>query len=267
MAPLLILAWGALAVIALTILGALGALIGQLPLDRLLEALGQEETLFALLMSLRTSALALGLALFLGIPAAWLLARRRFPGKVLVETLLDLPMVTPPLVAGMGLLFLLGREGPVVGVLGMDPFGLLFSPAGVVLAQTYIAVSVLTRSARAAFQAVNPDYAGQAATLGLSPGWAFLLVEVPMAGRGLVSAAILAWARALGEFGATLMVAGATRMRTETLPMAVFLNIASGETEIAIACALLLLSLAFCLLLGIRALTGGSERGAGHAPA
>jgi molybdate transport system permease protein len=254
--PLRVLAWGALAVITLTIVGALGALVGRLPLEVLVQSLGEEETLFALGLSLRTSLVALAVALGLGVPAAWLLARVAFPGKVLVETVLDLPMVTPPLVAGMGLLFLLGRDGPVVGVLGPLDLGLLFSPAGVVLAQAYIATSVVVRGAKAAFQGVNQDYAGQAATLGLSPGWVFLLVEVPLAGRGLLAAAILGWARALGEFGATLMVAGATRLRTETLPMAVFLNIASGETEVAIACAVVLLSFAFCLLLFIRALAG-----------
>lgn len=150
-------------------------------------------------------------------------------------------MVTPPLVAGMGLLFLLGREAPVGGVLTAAGFNLLFSPTGIVLAQVYVAASIIVRSARSAFQAVDPDYAGMASTLGLTPTWSFLLVEIPMAGRGLLSAAILGWARALGEFGATLMVAGATRLYTETLPMAIYLNIASGENQVAIACALILL--------------------------
>ncbi|ANB34353.1 molybdate transport system permease protein [Rhodovulum sulfidophilum] len=255
MRGLAILLWAPLVLIVATILGALVSLASQLPLAGLAEALAAEETRFAIAMSLRSSLIALVLALLLGLPTAWLLARRRFVGKAVVETVLDLPMVTPPLVAGIGLLLLLGREAPVGGALAGLGIEILFSPAGVILAQTYIASSVVIRSARAAIGAVDPGYAANAATLGLPPFWAASLVELPMAGRGLMAAAVLGWARALGEFGATLMLAGATRMRTETLPMAVYLNIASGRTDIAIACALILLALAFALLLAIRLLT------------
>lgn len=264
MGGLVVLAWGGLIAITATILGALLALVSHLPFATLLLALQQEETLFALRLSLYTSLLAVALALLFGTLAGYLLARRSFPGQAMIETLLDLPMVTPPLVAGMGLLFLLGREAPVGSLMAAAGWQLLFSPAGVVLAQAYVATSLIVRSARAAFQAVDPDYAAVACTLGLTPFWAFLLVEIPMAGRGLLSAAILGWARALGEFGATLMVAGATRLHTETLPMAVFLNIASGETAVAIACALILLSMAFALLLAIRLLAGGRSPAHGN---
>ncbi|CCG08513.1 Molybdate ABC transporter, permease protein [Pararhodospirillum photometricum DSM 122] len=221
----------------------------------------ERETLFAAGLSLKTSLTALGLALLFGVPAAYVLARHAFPGKALIEGLLDLPMVTPPLIAGMGLLFLLGRDAPVGGLLADAGLAVLFSPAGIIVAQAYVALSVLVRGARAAFEAVDPEVAGVAATLGLSPGWVFLLIEVPMAGRGLVSAAVLGWARALGEFGATLMVAGATRLHTETLPMAIYLNIASGEPGIAIACALVLMTLALTLLLLLRALSSHPARG------
>lgn len=243
-----------LLVLVISILGAVGSLVTYLPLDSLWLALQDPETLFALRMSLGTSVLAVLLALLLGVPSGYLLARYAFPGKTLVETLLDLPMVTPPLVAGMGLLFFLGQAGVGGQVLSQFGVSLLFSPAGVVLAQTYVASALVVRSARAAFLAVDVDYARVANTLGMSPGWALLLVEIPLAARGLATAAVLGWARALGEFGATLMLAGATRMYTETLPMAVFLNIASGETGIAVACALVLLSLAFVLLLLLRLL-------------
>ena len=264
MSGLLLLAGGCLIAITVTVLGALLALASHLPLDALWLALQQQETVFALRLSLYTSLLALALALLFGTLAGYLLARRSFPGQALIETLLDLPMVTPPLVAGMGLLFLLGRDAPVGSAMAAAGWHLLFSPAGVILAQTYVATPLIVRSARAAFQAVDPDYAAVAGTLGLTPLWPFLLVEIPMAGRGLLSAAVLGWARALGEFGATLMVAGATRLHTETLPMAVFLNIASGETEVAIACALILLSMAFALLLVIRLLAGGKSAGQGQ---
>lgn len=258
------LCWAPLVLLCATILGAIGALVLRLPLAALAEALRAPETYFAAAFSLRTSLVALGLALLLALPTAHLLARRRFPGKAVVETVLDLPMVTPPLIAGIGLLFLLRRDAPLGRALSAAGIELLFSPAGVILAQTYIASSVVVRAGRAAFGAVDPGYAETAATLGLPPVWAFLLVEVPMAGRALLAAAILGWARALGEFGATLMVAGATRMRTETLPMAVYLNIASGRTDIAIASALILLGIAFALLLALRLIAG--ERATGILP-
>lgn len=253
--------------LCLTVLGAVGSLMAYLPWPVFVAAVQDPETLFALRMSLQTSLLALLLALLLGVPTAWLLARQSFPGKALVSTLLDLPMVTPPLVAGIGLLFFLGHQSWFGRQLAATGLELLFSPAGVVLAQTYVASSLIVRTARAAFQAVDPEYAAVAATLGLAPGWTLLLVDIPMAARGLATAAVLGWARALGEFGATLMLAGATRMHTETLPMAVFLNIASGETAIAVACALLLLGLAFLLLLALKLLAWRrpvSEAGQAH---
>lgn len=244
-----------LGVIAITIGGALGALALQLSATDLWAASRDPETLFALGLSLESSLLALLLALLAGIPTGYLLARCDFPGRALLETLLDLPMLTPPLVAGTGLLFLLGRHsllGEGLARLGVE---LLFSPAGIVLAQSYVATSVIVRASQAAFARVDPAYAQIAWTLGLAPHWALLLVEIPMALPGLAAATILGWARALGEFGATLMLAGATRMHTETLPMAIYLNIATGDTERAVTCALLLLLLAFMLLITLRLLT------------
>ncbi|MGY0780043.1 ABC transporter permease [Azospirillum argentinense] len=239
-----------LAVVALTIAGVLGALLARLPPDDLWAALSAAETLFALRLSALTSVAALGIALALGLPAAYLMARRRFPGKVLLDTLLDVPLVMPPLVAGLGLLFLLGRNGPVPA-LGME---LLFSPAGVVVALAFVSTAVVVRTATAAFRSVDRGYAVAAQSLGAAPWAVFWRVELPLAARGIAAGAVLAWARALGEFGATLMVAGATRLKTETLPMAVFLNIATGETGIAVACAILLLAAALLMLVAMRLL-------------
>lgn len=255
----------ALVLTLLLVAGAVGGLLSQLPLGGLTEALTRPETLFALGLSLRTSLISLALSLVIGVPAAHLLARQSFPGKSLLETVLDIPLVTPPLVAGVGLLFMLGRDSPVHAALATLGIEILFTQAAIILAQTYVALAIVVRTARAAFCEVDADYGRIALTLGLAPLWAFLLVEVPMAARGLVAAAILGWARALGEFGATLMVAGATRMRTETLPMAVYLNIASGETGLAVACAILLLAIAFCLLLFVRLVGASRPSGEAHA--
>lgn len=254
----------------LLVAGAVGGLLAHLAPTNLREALTERETLFALEMSIRTSLISLALALLIGIPAAHLLTRASFPGKALIETVLDIPLVTLPLVAGVGLLFMLGHGSPLVQLLSRLGIEVLFTQTGIILAQTYVALSMVIRSARAAFSEVDEDYPRMAATLGLTPGRALLLVEIPMAGKGLATAAILGWARALGEFGATLMVAGATRLQTETLPVAVFLNIASGETDLAVACAVLLLALAFILLLFVRLIANSRaflrpEREARHA--
>ncbi|WP_454020905.1 ABC transporter permease [Azospirillum sp. Marseille-Q6669] len=239
-----------LALVALTIAGVLGALLARLPPGDLWAALSAAETLFALRLSALTSVASLGIALALGLPAAYLMARWRFPGKVLLDTLLDVPLVMPPLVAGLGLLFLLGRNGPVPA-LGME---LLFSPAGVVVALAFVSTAVVVRTATAAFRSVDRSYAVAAQSLGAAPWAVFWRVELPLAAKGIAAGAVLAWARALGEFGATLMVAGVTHLKTETLPMAVFLNIATGETGIAVACALLLLVAALLMLMAMRLL-------------
>jgi len=166
---------------------------------------------------------------------------------------LDIPLVMPPLVAGLGLLILLSRSalGAPLARLGIE---VMFSPLGVVVAQSFIAISVVLRSARAAFGQVDRGYGQAAATLGAGPAAVFLWVELPLAARGIAAGAVLAWARTLGEFGATLMVAGATRFKTETLPMAVYLNIATGDTEAAVSCALVLMLIAFVVLMALRLL-------------
>lgn len=249
-----------LALILLLVAGVLAALALRLSWGELLTAFRSPETRFALWLSLWTSAAALAAGVALGLPAAYLLARRSFPGQAVVDTLLDIPMVMPPLVAGLGLLFLFGRRmlGEPLAAMGIE---LLFSPAGVVLAQAFVAATVMVRMGKAAFTAADPGLGDAARTLGATPWGVFWSVDLPLAARGLLAGAVLAWARALGEFGATLLLAGATRLRTETLPMAVFLNIATGETGVAVACALILLAVASALLLVLRGL-GGARGGA-----
>lgn len=238
---------------ALLVVAVIVALGMRVELATVLAVLGSMEVRFALLQSLGVSLAALAIALLLGVPGAWALRQWRGRGRMLLETVLDLPLVMPPLVVGVGLLFLFGRRmlGEPLASLGIE---LLFSPAGAVLAQVYIAMAVVLRSSVASFAALDSGYAACASTLGLKPLAVFVHVELPMAMRGIAAGAVLAWARALGEFGATLMVAGATRLRTETLPMAVYLNIASGDTDTAVVCALLQLLLAAGLLLALRLL-------------
>lgn len=245
-----------LLVVALAIILVLVALAVRLTPDRLLAALSAEEMRFALRLTLETSLSSLAIALVIGVPAAYFLARRRLPGMAIIDTLIDLPLVMPPLVAGVGLLFLVGRSSPLPPLARIGAV-FLFSPVGIVLAQTFVATAVILRSAKAAFRAVDPGYRAVATSLGGKPAAVFVTVDLPLAASGIAAGAVLAWARTLGEFGATLMVAGATRLRTETLPMAIYLNIATGETEVAVAAALVLIAVAFALLIAMRALGGG----------
>jgi molybdate transport system permease protein len=243
--------------IVLFMAGVLAALMFQVAPADMYRAGTSAETLFALRMSLTTSLLAVTISILLGIPTAYLLTRRHFFGKAAVDMLLDIPLVTTPLVAGVGLLFLFGQQW-LGGALADIGFRIIFTPWGAVAAQTFIAAPILTRSCRAAFEAVNPRYELAAQTLGLSPFRVFFLITLPLAQQGIFSGIILAWARALGEFGATLMVAGATRFKTATLPISVYLNISSGELDLALACAWLLLITGFILLLALKWISRGN---------
>lgn len=237
--------------LVLLIVGVLVGLFTHLPLSGLLDTLASEEIAFALRLTLLTSGAATLVAVLLGVPAGHFLARRHFRGKILVDTLIDLPMTMTPLVAGVGLLFLLGND-VVRQTLDRVGIQLLFTPWGAILAQVLIISPVMTRTAREAFSTIDIRYEQAAQTLGLKPAQIFFRVSLPMARSVLLSGVVLSWARAVGEFGATLMVAGATRFRTETLPIAVFLNISSGELGIALVCAWLLIFTGFLVLLVLR---------------
>jgi molybdate transport system permease protein len=237
--------------VILFIVGVLVGLFIHLPFSQALATLASAETRFALGLTLLTSGGATLIAVLMGVPSGHFLARRHFKGRLLVDTLIDLPMTMTPLVAGVGLLFLLGSDAVRhwLDRLGIE---LLFTPWGAVLAQALIATPIMTRTSRAAFTAIDTRYEQAAQTLGLTPGQVFLKVALPMARPVLLSGVVLCWARAVGEFGATLMVAGATRFRTETLPIAVYLNISSGELGIALVCAWLLIITGFLVLLILR---------------
>jgi molybdate transport system permease protein len=170
----------------------------------------------------------------LAIGAGWLLARVRFPGRSLVETLVALPLVLPPTAVGYLLLRLLGRGGPLSeGALGFDP-DLLFTWKAAVLASAVVAFPLAARSARAAFESVEPRYELMARSLGMPRARVFARVTLPLARRGLAAALLLAFARALGEFGATVIVAGNIPGRTQTLALAIFEDIQLGREDHAL---------------------------------
>lgn len=237
----------------------LGLLARAASTGGLLDALGRPVALEALRLSLLTSSAALGLAVLLGSPLALLLARRwsRVP---FLDTLVDLPMLLPPAVAGLALLLTLGRRGPVGGALAGLGVELPFTTAAVVLAELFVAAPFYVRAARAGFQAV-PRELEEAAMVEGATGWqVFRHVSAPLARPALVSGAVLCWARAVGEFGATIMFAGSFPGRTQTMPLAIYSALES-DLDAAIGLSLVLLLVSYGVLLLLRHAPRGSGDG------
>lgn len=216
----------------------------------------------ALKLSLLVSGWALGLSLVLGVPLAWLLARVDFPGKALVRSLVLLPMVLPPTVGGVALLLAFGRRG-LLGPWLESTFGvtLPFHTSGAVLAAAFVAMPFLVISLEGALSGLHPRYEETAASLGASPVRVFLTVTLPMVAPGLAAGAALTWARALGEFGATITFAGNLPGTTQTLPLQVYLLLQESP-EAATSVSLLLLAIAMAVLFALRGRWAGTPRSA-----
>jgi molybdate transport system permease protein len=206
----------------------------------------------ALLLSLLTTFASLLLVVVLGTPLAWFLARARGPIARVVETLVALPVVVPPAVAGLALLLTFGRRGLFGPALGSVGAAISFTSAAVVLAQLFVAAPFYVQGAAAAFRSVDANLLVVARSLGASPARAFFRIALPLARPGLLAGAALAWARALGEFGATLMFAGNLPGKTQTLPLAIYTALES-DLRAAQALSLVLVIVAFGLLLFLRA--------------
>lgn len=214
--------WGCLAVALCFLTLPVAAVLVSAPPADLLEALRQPESIDALVLSLACSLAALALIVALGTPAAWVLATRRFRGRAMVTTLIELPLVLPPAVAGIGLLLAFGPLGLLGGALDALGIRLVLETAGVVVALVFVAAPFHIRQAQAAFEAIDRPLLEAARTLGSGEGRTLMRVAVPTAGPALLSGAALAWGRALGEFGATLMFAGSLRSVTQTAPLAIY---------------------------------------------
>jgi molybdate transport system permease protein len=209
----------------------------------------------ALTLSLLTSAASLVVTICIGTPLAYLLARRRFPGAWLVEGFVDLPIVLPPSVAGLALLFTFGRRGAIGPVLDAVGVEIPFTTLAVVLAQTFVSAPFFIRAARAGFRDTNRDLEDAARADGAGEWAVFRSVTVPLANAALAAGLVLAWARALGEFGATIMFAGNIEGRTQTLPLLVYSEFQSvdGLGRSTAAAAVLVLA-ALAVLVAVRAL-------------
>ena len=229
------------------------AIFAELSLGELRAGLTSDVTLDALRVTAETNVLALVLIVAFGTPTAYLVATRRFPGRALLVTLVELPLVLPPAVAGLGLLAAfgsLGLLGSAVEALGLD---IAFTKVAVVLAIAYVASPFYVRTAIAAFEAVDRDLVAAARTLGAGPGRTFVRVALPLASGGLGAGAALAFARGLGEFGATIMFAGSLQGITQTLSLAVYQEF-DVDFEAALAIGGLLVVASALVLLAVKLL-------------
>ena len=226
--------------LALFILVQLICIVTHTTLPALITSICSKEMQFAIELSLITSAISTVLCIIISIPTAYALARYNFFGKNLINTILDVPLALPPLVAGVGLLILFGTTsfGKTLADAGLV---FVFTPLGIIVAQFFVNIPFMFRILRGTFQGINPRYEHVAQTLGCTELQAFWRVTLPMAKNGLLAGSIITWSKGIGEFGAALMLAGATRMKTETLPISLYLNMSCGELDLAIAAATILI--------------------------
>jgi molybdate transport system permease protein len=237
--------------LAFLVLPVAGLLI-RTPWSTLPQRLAAPGVLDALRLSLLTATAATGACLVLGVPLAWLLARTRFPGRRLVRALVTVPLVLPPVVGGVALLLVFGRRGLLGGWLDTT-FGITvpFTASGVVLAEAFVAMPFLVIAVEGALRAADVRYEEAAATLGATRLTAFRRVTLPLVAPGIAAGAVLCWARALGEFGATITFAGNFPGRTQTMPLAVYLAL-EQDLDAAIVLSLILLAVSVAVLVSLR---------------
>jgi molybdate transport system permease protein len=228
---------------------------------RLLDQLSNPVVTDALVVSFKTTLIAQALVLLFGTPTAYLLASRRFPGRSLCVTLVELPLVLPPAVAGIGLLAAFGRVGLLGSTLRAAGITIPFTETAVTLAVAFVSSPLYIRQAIAAFEAIDPNLVAASRTLGAGPSRTFFKVVLPLARGGLAAGEALAFARGLGEFGATIMFAGSLQKVTQTLPLAIYAEFeVNFDVTLAISALLVLISAALLISLKLTALWQPSEQ-------
>jgi molybdate transport system permease protein len=247
--PLLIPATAGLVFLVLPLVG----LLARTPWSSLADRLAEPGVLLALRLSLVTASIATLVCLVLGVPLAWLLARVEFPGRRVVRALITVPLVLPPVVGGIALLLALGRRG-LVGQWLDETFGITlpFTTAGVVIAEAFVALPFLVIAVEGALRGADTRYEEAAATLGSTRWTSFTHVTLPLVAPGIAAGAVLCWARALGEFGATITFAGNYPGITQTMPLAVYQTMESGDLEGAVVLSLILLVVSVTILATLR---------------
>jgi molybdate transport system permease protein len=227
-------------------------LLSRVPWTDLPDLLANDLVTDALRLSLITSLTATLVSVLIGVPLAWILARLDFPGRSIVRGLVTLPLVLPPVVGGAALLFALGRRG-LIGESLNQATGLLlpFSTSGVILANTFVAMPFLVITVEGALRNLDRRYEGAASSLGAGQWTVLRRVTLPMIGPSLAAGLVLTWARALGEFGATITFAGNLQGRTQTLPLAVFVALES-DRDVAVALSLVMVVVSLAVLIALR---------------
>jgi molybdate transport system permease protein len=229
------------------------AIFLRVPPMELVSQLGSDVALDALVVTLKTNAIAQALILALGTPAAYFIASRRFRGRNLVVTLVELPLVLPPAVAGLALLATFGRLGLLGGTIEALGIDVSFTQTAVVLAVAYVASPFYVRQAIASFEALDQPLLDASRTLGAGPARTFFRIALPLAARGLTAGAALSFARGLGEFGATIMFAGSLQGVTQTLSLAVYAQF-DVDPDLAIALGALLVVVSAAILFTVKTL-------------
>ena len=248
--PWLLVPFAALAIAFLVV--PFGALLQRAPWSDLADEVRRPLVTDALRLSLVSAFSATALSVLLGVPLAWVLARGRFPGRSLLRAVVTLPMVLPPVVGGAALLFAFGRRGLVGGpVYDATSFLLPFSTWGVIVANTFVALPFLVITVEAGLRSLDRRYEDAAATLGAGRWTVLWRVTLPMLAPSIAAGALLSWARALGEFGATVTFAGNLQGRTQTMPLAVFIA-READRGAAIALSLVLIAVSLAVLVPLR---------------
>jgi molybdate transport system permease protein len=257
--------WSATAVVLSFLLLPIVAVFLRVPLGDLVAQLSSDVVRDALIVTLKTNLVALMLVLALGTPTAYLIGSRSFRGRALALTLVELPLVLPPAVAGIGLLAAFGRAGVLGDELELFGVTVSFTQTAVVLAVAFVAGPFYVRPAISAFEAVDPTLVAASRTLGAGPARTFFRIALPLAGGGLGAGAALAFARGLGEFGATIMFAGSLQGVTQTLSLAIYQEFdLNFDTALAISALLILVS--GVLLLSVKVIAGWRSTSASLIP-
>ncbi|NTV27898.1 MAG: molybdate ABC transporter permease subunit [Methanothrix sp.] len=230
------------------------ALFLKSPLDKTLGSLYDPMVLDALRLSLTTSTLTTIVVVITGTPIAYVSARFHYFGKELADSLIDLPVIMPPAVAGIALLVAFGRMGIVGHYLNAFGISIAFTTLAVIMAQVFVSSPFYIRQARTSFEDVDLAFENAARTLGASRAYTFFYVILPIAMNGLISGAIMAFARSLGEFGATIMFAGNFQGRTQTMPLAIYTAM-QGDLDVSLCLSIILVAISFVVIVLVKKLT------------
>jgi len=248
-----------LVIIAVLFIGIpLAALLLRVPPELMLSSLQDTVVIDALFLSLVTASISTVIVIGFGTPIAYINARCQYPGKKIIDTITDIPVVLPPAVAGLALLMAFGRRGLVGQYLNLAGIDIAFTTIAVIMAQVFVASPFYIRQARTSFAGVNRVYEQAARTLGASPLTTFFSVTVPLAITGILSGAVMTFARALGEFGATIMFAGNLQGKTQTMPLAIY-GALQGDINASLALAVILVIISFAVIIVIKILTEKEE--------